>query len=324
MSLPVSVVFPRKVGPSLGLVRRSVVILMGRESNVFQASLLHLIRENEPLAPHTWLRIGGEARFYSEPTEEASLIAMVQDCHRTNLPVRILGGGSNVLVRSEGFDGLVLNLSAPSFCNLSVQGNTIRCGGGTKLSHLVSHSVGAGLGGLEHLVGIPGTVGGALFGNASTSNGDIGQRVTSVRLLTRQGEVITKKKTEIQFSHHKSSLDELVILDATFELEPADTKALTQRMQTLWIVKRSNQPTIQTAAVVPFVEPDASSAAELIEAAGMRGAVEGNVHLSATHPNFLISTPGATSQQVLALIYRVRDAVQERTGVTLRLHLTIW
>ncbi len=297
---------------------------MGQTKDIFGSSVEHFIREGEPLAPHTWLRIGGPAKFYSEPTEHESLIELVKGAQASNIPIRVLGGGSNLLVPSEGLDGLVLNLSAPAFSSMAIEGNSIRCGGGTKLSHLVTHSVGAGLSGLEYLVGIPGTVGGALSGNASTLNGDIGQRVSKVRLLTRRGEVIERNRQQLQFSHHKSSLDELVILEATFELEESEVKYLTQRMQTLWIVKRSNQPTIQTSAIIPFVDPDTSSAAELIELAGLRGAVEGNVHLSTHHPNFLVSTPNATSQQVLALIHRVREVVQQRTGVQLRTHVTIW
>jgi UDP-N-acetylmuramate dehydrogenase len=174
------------------------------------------------------------------------------------------------------------------------------------------------------LVGIPGTVGGALHGNAGTANGDIGQNVRHARLLTIQGNTIEAKGAQLQFSHHKSSLDEIVILQVEFALSQHDVRALTQRMQTLWIVKRSAQPSLQTSTAIPFLDPDTGSAAELIELTGMNGAAEGNVRLSSTHPNFLITSEGATSQQVLALLMRVQEAVQQRTGTTLQFHLTIW
>ncbi len=226
----------------------------------FPSPVRHVVKTAESLAPYTWLRIGGEAEYFAEPTSEAQLQELVQHSKRAGLDVKILGGGSNLLVNSEGVKGLILDLSAPAFGQIEVKGNTLICGAGAKLSQAITHSVGAGLGGLEHLVGIPGTLGGALHGNAATLDGDIGQRVLNARLMTRTGEVVTLNRQQLQFSHHKSSLDELVTLEVTFELEPADVRQLTQKMQTVWIVKRAHQPPLQTAAVIPFVEPDVLTA----------------------------------------------------------------
>ena len=284
----------------------------------------HFVRENEPLAPWTWLKIGGPARYFAEPTTEEELVAFVKACHASKTPVRVLGGGSNLLVREKGFEGAVLSINAPAFTQIEIQGARVRCGGGAKLSHLITATVGAGLGGLEHLVGIPGTVGGALHGNSSTLNGDIGQRVQAARLLKGDGTIETCTGSRLHFSTHQSSLDELVILDSEFELEPGDRAALTHRMQTLWIIKRANQPSHALAAGIAFVDPVTGSAAELIERVGMRGAAEGPVQLSSTYPNFLVVGPGATSDQVLALVERVRVAVDRQTGVQLQLHLNIW
>ncbi len=290
----------------------------------FPSGFEHIVRENEPLSAHTWLRIGGAARFFGEPTSLDELESLTKACAAAKIPIRVLGGGSNLLVRESGFEGLVLSLSAPAFSHLSVEGNCVTSGGGTKLSHLVSHAVGAGLAGLEHLVGIPGTVGGALHENSATLNGDIGQRVKSSRVLTHQGDIITRDKSQLRFAHHTSSLDDLVIISTTFELEPADSKLLMQRMQTLWIVKRTHQPLLQSNAVIPFVDPDLCPAAQLIQEAGLAGAVEGRVSLHPTHHNFLIANAGATSNEVLALTSRVRDEIAKKTGVQLQLHLTVW
>ena len=290
----------------------------------FPPGMEHVVRQNEPLAPYSWLRMGGEAKYFAEPTNLEQLTEIVRACNRQSIPIRMLGGGSNLLIREGGVDGMVVFLSAPAFSEFVREGNRVRCGGGTKLAHLISFCVGEGLGGLEHLVGIPGSVGGALHGNASTRNGDIGQRVVEAKLLTRAGEIEVYDRKRLQFSHHTSSLDELVILEVLFDLEPADIQYLTQRMQTLWIVRRSQQPKIQTPSIIPFVEPDVNSVAELVELAGLKGAVEGNVHLSSEYPNYLIANQGATSSQVLALIQRVRETVASRTGVQLQLHLNIW
>lgn len=272
----------------------------------------------------TWLKIGGPARYFAEPTSENELVQLVQACHANSIPLRVLGGGSNLLIREAGFDGVVLSISSAAFSTIQTIGQSIRCGTGAKLSHLITHSVGAGLGGLEHLVGIPGTVGGALHGNSGTLNGDIGQRVHSARLLRSDGTFTELAGDKLHFSTRKSSLDELVILDCLFDLDPLDSKTLTNRMQTLWIIKRAGQPTNSLAAAIPFVDPLTTSASELIEESGMRGAVEGAVQLSLTFPNFIVAGPGANSDQVLALIERVRSAVYKQTGVQLQLHLKIW
>jgi UDP-N-acetylmuramate dehydrogenase len=290
----------------------------------FPKNLHHLVRENEPLAPWTWLKIGGSARFFAEPTNETELIQLVTAGHAQGLPMRVLGGGSNLLVRESGFGGVVISINAAAFASIAVEGVKVRCGGGAKLSHLITRSVGAGLAGLEHLIGIPGTVGGALHGNSGTLSGDIGQRVVSARLLRSDGRVEVRHGSNLHFSTRKSSLDELVILDCEFELEPVDAATLTSRMQSVWILKRASQPTGTQAMGIAFVDPVTCSAEELIERAGMKGAVEGAVQLSSAFPNFIIAGPGATSDQVLALVDRVRSSVERQTGVELQLHLQIW
>jgi UDP-N-acetylmuramate dehydrogenase len=290
----------------------------------FPAELQPLIRENELLAGHTWLRIGGTAKYFATPTSVDQLVGLVTHCDQQNIPVRVLGGGSNILVRESGVDGCVIDLSAPSFSNIKLDQAQLTCGGGARLAHAITHAVGAGLGGIEHLVGVPGTIGGAVHGNSTTHDGDIGGAIESARVLSRTGEVSVRQREQLQFSTHKSSLDELVILEVEFSLTPADVRQLTQRMQKLWILRRADQPPIQTASIIPFKDPDLSSAAELIDQSGLRGAGEGLVQLSSQHPNFLIANEGATSDQVLALIERVRDTVLTKTGTQLQMHLAIW
>jgi UDP-N-acetylmuramate dehydrogenase len=298
---------------------------IGLTSSPFDGSgFEHVVRENEPLGPMTWLKIGGPARYFAEPTSEDQLVQILKHCSGLGIPVRLIGGGSNLLVREAGFDGMVISLSSPAFSGIEITSNRVRCGCGARLSHLIAHAVGAGLGGLEHLVGIPGTVGGALHANASTLNGDIGQRVLKARLLTSKGDAIERSSDKLHFATGKSSLDELVILDCEFQLEPANIKTLTNRMQTLWIVKRANQPITSVACAIPFIDPITCSAANLIEQAGLKGASEGAVQLSATYPNYLIANSGATSDQVLALIDRAMSSVYKLTGVQLQLHLRIW
>ncbi len=238
--------------------------------------------------------------------------------------MRVIGGGSNLLIRETGFDGATFSLTSPAFGQMRRFDDSIVCGAGAKLSHLIAFSVGAGLGGLDHLVGIPGTVGGALRGNAGTDDGDIGQVVQSARLMTKGGQVVEVSGKQLAFSHRVSSLDELVILEATFCLEPGDIRSLTKREQTFWIVKRSKQPSFPERAAIAFVDPDGYKASELLHQSGFSGAIEGAVRLSSSYPNYLIANEGATCTQVLKLAERVIDGVRDRTGVQLQLHLQIW
>jgi UDP-N-acetylmuramate dehydrogenase len=129
----------------------------------------------------------------------------------------------------------------------------------------------------------------------------------------------------LQFSHHQSSLDELVILEADLKLEKtADPIALTKRMQKLWIVKRAMQPTLGTPTIIPFIDPPGHNAATLIEESGLAGFREGLVQIQSTHPNFLVVSSGATASQVIALLEKIRITVAAKKGVELQLHLKIW
>ena len=297
---------------------------MGSSNLSLLSSFGGIVRENQSLAPFTWLQIGGPTRYLVEPNEPQQLMAVVQSCAAAAIPMRVIGSGSNLLIRESGFDGATFSLTSSAFCQMRLIDNCIVCGAGAKLSHLIAFSVGAGLGGLDHLVGIPGTVGGALRGNASTDDGDIGQVVQSAKLMTKEGQILEVSGKQLAFSHRVSSLDELVILEATFCLEPGEIRSLTKREQTFWIVKRSKQPSFPERAAIAFVDPDGYKASELLHQSGFSGAIEGAVRLSSSYPNYLIANAGATSTQVLTLAERVTDGVRDRTGVELQLHLQIW
>lgn len=287
-------------------------------------SFLSSVRENVPLAPFTRLSIGGSARFFAEPADENQLEQIVSQAVADSIPVRVLGGGSNLLIRESGFEGLIVFLTAPSFERITFDDHLVHCGGGTKLSHLVTACVGQGLAGVEHLVGIPGTVGGALHNNSGTDEGDIGQVVRSARLMKRDGKVIEVQSKDLTFSHRRSSLDELVILEATLALKKDDSVRLTKREQTFWIVKRSKQPNAPIRSAIAFIDPDGGTAAALLHQCGALGMIEGGVQLSMAFPNYLVASEGATSAQVLTLLQRARDLVNDRQGVKLLPHLEVW
>ncbi|MCU0711086.1 MAG: FAD-binding protein [Pirellula sp.] len=283
-----------------------------------------ILRENESLAPFTWLQIGGPTRFLVEPNtvDEASEVLSV--CHQQSIPVRLLGGGSNVLVREAGFAGATMLLSGPGFSHISQSGTLLTCGAGAKLSHVVGHAVGLGLGGLEHLIAIPGTVGGAVRGNSGSDEGDISQSIHSAKILSKDGQIRTVTRNEMAFTHRASGLDGVALIEVTFSLMESDPEVLTKRQQTFWILKRRAQPSFPERAALAFVDPVGHKAAELIHQAGMLGTVEGAVRMSTSYPNYLIASSGATSGQVLTLLDRVKQGVHDRSGVQLQQYLQIW
>ncbi len=284
----------------------------------------HFVRENEPMAPHTWLRVGGLAEYFAEPTSVEELAALVQRCREEEVTVRLLGGGSNLLVRDEGAPGVVIHLAAPAFNGIEVEGNIVKAGAGARLSHVISTSIREGLGGFEQLTGIPGVVGGALHSNSSTSGGDIGQWTTAAAVMTRDGEILHRTREELNFAYRHSSLDELVILSAEFELEPGDPQELTKRMQKLWIEKQATQPRSDQNSGCIFKNPGGASAASLIEQAGLKGASMGEAEVSDRDANFIVAGPGATSQDVIRLADLIRNQVADRAGVELELAIEVW
>lgn len=279
---------------------------------------------DEPLAPYTWLKIGGPAQYFLRPRSIDELAEVVRCCHENQLPIRILGGGSNVLVRDEGVSGVVVSLADENFSKIEIVDGVVRCGAGTLLSNLISHTVKAGLGGLDALVGIPGTVGGALHGNAGGRSGDIGEFVHSVKVLTAAGEFFTRTEDELSFAYRQSSLNELTILEAEFKLHPDDPEEIARRMRKLWIMKKATQPlTFQSAGCI-FKNPRGMSAGLLIDQAGLKGTRVGNAEISDRHANFIVAHPGASSQDVLRLIDLARSKVNEQFRVDLELEIKIW
>jgi UDP-N-acetylmuramate dehydrogenase len=285
---------------------------------------LECVREQVPLAERTWFKLGGPAQYFAEPTSVDELLAVVRRCRDESLHVRLLGGGSKVLVRDEGVPGMVISLAEPVFGDVKVAGQRVTVGGGAKLANLITVTVGGGLAGLEPLVGIPGTVGGALHGNSGTHGGDIGQWACRATVITRSGDVHERERDDLVFAYRQSSLDELVIVSAEFELEEEDPNELTKRMQKQWIVKKASLPLATENTGCIFKNPRGMSAGMLIDQCGLKGERVGNVEVSQRHANFFVAHAGATAREVLQLADVVRNRVAERMGVELETEIEIW
>jgi len=290
----------------------------------FLTGFEQIVRTAEPLAMHTWYQLGGAAEYFAEPTSTDQLIALVNRCHGENVPVRVLGRGSNVLVRDEGVPGVVIRLADPGFAAIKIDQGMILAGGGAKLGRVITTAVHRGLAGLETLIGIPGTLGGALHGNAGTHGGDIGQWTQSATVITVTGEVFQRHRDDMVFGYRQSSLDELVILEATLRLEEDDPRELARRMQKQWIIRKAAQPMGHQCAGCVFKNPRGVAAGELIERAGLKGTRIGGAIVSDRHANFIVAEPECTSQDVLRLIDLVRAQVRDRLGVELEQELEVW
>jgi len=283
-----------------------------------------ILRRDEPLSQHTWLKLGGPAQYFVSPRTEAELLDVIKTCRSQQLPVHILGSGSNLLVREAGVQGVVVKVAEPLLGEVTVDGTSLTAGGGTLLSHVVAEAVRAGLGGIEYLVGIPGTIAGAVVGNSGGRTGDIGQLITSVKVLTQNNEVAVRRGDELSFSYRRSSIQDLLVLSATLELTRDDSEELTRRMRKNWIMKRSTQPLADQSAGCIFRNPRGLSAGALIEQCGLKGLSVGKARISERHANFIVTEAGATSKDVEQLIGRIQKAVAEKFAVELELEIKVW
>ncbi len=288
------------------------------------AEFADIVKRNEPLAPYTHLRLGGPAELLVQPRTREELSAVVRQCFQEHLPLRVLGSGCNLLVRDEGVPGVVLRLSEPAFTQISVEGKLVRAATGASVSALISHAARHGLAGLETLVGIPGTVGGALRCNAGDRGGDIGQFVRHVEVLDSKGNVVVRDRDELRFGDRASNLDDPVLLAVEFALEPESPDAIVKRMRKAWILRKAAQPLSFQLAGRLFKNPRGLNAATLIEQAGLVKTKVGGAEISDRDANYVLVRQGATSRDVLRLIDLVRTRVQERFNVELEREITVW
>jgi UDP-N-acetylmuramate dehydrogenase len=282
------------------------------------------VKANEPLAPYTYLKLGGPAELLAQPRSREELAAVVKHCTQHRLPLRVLGAGCNVLVRDEGVRGVVLRLTAPAFTEVTVNGKTVTAGTGASVSALISQAARHALGGLETLIGIPGTVGGALRCNAGDRSGDIGQFVRRVEVLDGRGDVQVRERDELRFGERSSNLDDPVILTAEFELETDDPDAIVKRMRRAWIQRKASQPLSFQSAGRIFKNPRGLSAAALIVQAGLAKTRVGGAEVSERDANYVVIHPGASGRDVLRLIDLIKSRVQERFNVELELEMAVW
>lgn len=284
-----------------------------------------ILRSAEPLAPYTWFRLGGAAEYFARPRNAEEVAGLLKCCREAGLPFAILAGGSNILVRDEGVPGLVIHLESPAFADLTIEGRHVQVGAAVPLTALISQSARVGLGGLELLTGIPGTVGGAIRGNSGSRQAAIGQLVRRATVVDNDGEIQVRERDDLGFGYRSSNLDDPLILSAEFELDAEDPEAVVRRMRRVWIMKKENQPYGHQSSGLIFKNPTTELAAEIvIEQAGLVGTKVGGAEISDRHANYIIAQPGATAADVLRLIDEVRQSVWKQFGHDLELQIQVW
>jgi UDP-N-acetylmuramate dehydrogenase len=285
-------------------------------------SFAEILKHGAALAPFTHLRLGGPAEVLAQPRSVEELAALARRCFEHNLPLRVLGNGCNLLVRDEGVSGVVVRLSAPAFTTIEVQGRLVRAGAGAALSAVISQTAHHGLAGLETLVGIAGTVGGALRHQTSERVPDLASFLRDLEIVDAGGQL--RRFGADELSAGTGALEEGIRVAVDLELETDSAEAIVKRMQKAWIQRKAAQPFSFQAAVHVFKDPRGSSATSLIDQAGLGGTRVGGAQLSERNPNYLIAHQGATARDALRLIDLVRTQVRERFQVTLENDLTIW
>ena len=283
-----------------------------------------LVQHKLPLAPFTYLKVGGQAEMFVQPRDREELARVVRHCFEQRIPLRVLGNGCNLLVSDEGVKGVVVRLSEPVFSGVTVAGQSVKAGAGAPLSLLISQAARHGLAGLEVLVGILGTVGGSLRSNVGGRTGEIGQFVRRIEVMDGRGTIQMREGDELSFAYQGSNLDDPVLLSAEFELEKDDPDTIVKRMRKAWIVRKACQPLTFQAAARIFQDPRGLNAAALIDQAGLARTRVGGAEVSERDANYIIVHPGGTARDVLRLIELVRSRVQERFNVGLELEITVW
>ncbi len=283
-----------------------------------------IVKRQEPLAPYTYLKVGGPAEFLAQPRSVEELATLFQQCLLEKILVRVLGGGGNVLVPDEGVRGVVLRLSESAFTQVTVESNRIRAGTGASLSALIGQATRAGLAGLETLVGIPGSVGGAVRCNAGDRSADIGQFVRELDVLDGSGNRQVRKRDEMHFDDHGCNLDDPILLAVELELDSDQPDAIHKRMLKAWIHRKAAQPLSFQAAGRIFRNPRGMNAGKLIEQAVPAKTRVGGAEISERDSNFIVAHPGASARDVRRLTDLARSRVKEKFNVELELEIGIW
>ncbi len=288
------------------------------------AGLEQIVEENVPLARFTWFKLGGPAHWLIRPRNVEELQEAVRRCLENAIPIYVLGAGANLLVSDAGVDAAVFRLSDDAWRNIEIDKTTVRAGAGVDMQKLLIKAIRTGLGGMECLAGIPGTIGGGVRMNAGGRFGSIGDLVRAVTVMDTAGAVFERTKDDIIFDYRHTNISAKFILGAVLELDEDDPHRIMKRTKEIWMFKQNSQPLNTRNAGCIFKNPPGDSAGALIDQGGLKGTSVGGAQVSIKHANFIIAKTGCTADNVMRLMKLVRQRVYEQRGVLLETEVLIW
>ena len=281
------------------------------------------LRFDEPLSKHNYFGIGGNAAAYFEVSTPDELAYVAQLKKRRNMPIAIIGRGSNLLVNDAGYPGIVIRLVG-EFNRLDFNQNRVGVGAGVSLPRLSKIAASHGLSGVEFALGIPGSVGGALIMNAGAWGSSFGDLVERVQVMTDEGELIDLNRDDAQFSYRHSGLKAyFCVTGATLNLTPSEVEEVDNLMQDLYNQKITSQPFAEENAGCMFKNPPGHSAGKLIDECGLKGHRIGGAEVSKIHGNFILNLDNATAHDVLSLVRHIQDHVKRERGVDLEMEVQL-
>jgi UDP-N-acetylmuramate dehydrogenase len=273
-----------------------------------------------PMAQYTTFRVGGPAEAVYETDDLEGLQRVIIYLNREQIPYVVVGRGSNLLVKDEGLEGLVIILrgSLASVKRDTTDDLVLIGGGGLALSDLLVHCRSFGLGGLEFLAGIPGTVGGAIAMNAGAFGKEIGGRVREVHTLNATGDVMVRRRSDLNFSYRMLQMETgSVIVASRLELDLESQETVAARISSYLKRRKETQPIEYPSAGSVFKNPPHDYAGRLIEQVGLKGKKIGGAMISEKHANYIVNTGSATAKDILALMSLAQEKVMGETGVRL-------
>lgn len=275
------------------------------------------VTRDERLSHHTTYRIGGPAALFVKVNSYPALLKTIEILGREGVDWVVLGKGSNILAADRGYDGCVIVLGR-ELSRISFDGSEVTAGAGATIARLVSETLSHSLSGLECLVGIPGTVGGAVSMDAGTRHEWIGARVKDVVTL-RPGEGLHRYAgSDIEWGYRYTNIPTSeIILEATFSLVPDEKASIAERMESLVARRRLRQPLGKPSCGSVFRNPRSRSVGQLIDSCGLKGYSVGGACVSDMHANFIVNDGGARAADVIAVMSRVHDTVLDKYGIDL-------
>ncbi|MGA7988265.1 MAG: UDP-N-acetylmuramate dehydrogenase [Candidatus Dormiibacterota bacterium] len=277
------------------------------------------VRANEPLARHSQFGVGGPAQWFTTTRDTASLATLLRLCSESGVPVTMLGAGSNTLISDAGIQGLVIRHDDRT---LHVEDeHTVRLGGGCMMPRVALDCAKRGLAGLEFGIGVPGTCGASVYGNAGAFGTEMADVLIDCAALDLGGRTVRLTVAECGFSYRhsrfKDDLSDHVVVSARLRVHPDDPALVRERTDAVQAQRKASQPYGVRSLGSVFKNPPDDKAGRLVEAAGMKGRRSGGAQISPKHANFIVNVDHASAADVLTLVAAAHDAVQQQFGVDL-------